>query len=513
MIGEEAVLKLPPYVLQEVPSPIPDPGPLDPAAAARAGQALLRQDQGQARPPTRSAAPVRVAAPRSRGAGRRTDAEVVRRTGAGGAKRSRSTSRRSSSSSRTRPATRRTRSSSASGSTTTPTRSSARSGSSGRAGSPAVRARRAARSTWPTGPTSATTARTPTSAPSRSRPTTTTGSRPAACATPHRCPSTSARSAASAAPRSSVAYAPSCPGARRRRRPTRTPCRTGATASTCTCSCGRVSPTTGPRGSRSSAAWRRLRSTWAPGMTLPGAAIAENGYPLPDDCPFAGVVTLHGPLDPALAGQLYRIRVRNLTAGGPVTDLTDPFFVVNWLGIGSWRHAGRRRLVHRGRAGWATPPASSGTSHRAVTTSGRSSSRCSASASSTCGGCRWTTRSTRSIVVGDPDDAADLHLNTLGACRLPRGPLTGTFVARDKHFYPGRSASSADPAVRSRRRRSPSASGRARRRRWPASRSRSTCRRWPRAATSCGWASPTGPSSTAPGSAGRSYVERGVCLD
>ena len=40
-----------------------------------------------------------------------------------------------------------------------------------------------------------------------------------------------------------------------------------------------------------------------------------------------------------------------------------------------------------------------------------------------------------SIVAGDPDDAADLHLNTMGACRLPHGPLTGTFVARDKHFW------------------------------------------------------------------------------
>ena len=40
-----------------------------------------------------------------------------------------------------------------------------------------------------------------------------------------------------------------------------------------------------------------------------------------------------------------------------------------------------------------------------------------------------------SIVLGDPDDAADLNLSTLGACRLPRGPLNGTFVARDRHFY------------------------------------------------------------------------------
>ena len=38
------------------------------------------------------------------------------------------------------------------------------------------------------------------------------------------------------------------------------------------------------------------------------------------------------------------------------------------------------------------------------------------------------------VTLSDLDDAADLHLDTLGACRLPRGPLHGTFVARDKHF-------------------------------------------------------------------------------
>ena len=43
------------------------------------------------------------------------------------------------------------------------------------------------------------------------------------------------------------------------------------------------------------------------GMTLPGAVLAVNGYPLPDDCPFAGVVTLHGPLDPALTSVMAAI--------------------------------------------------------------------------------------------------------------------------------------------------------------------------------------------------------------
>ena len=83
----------------------------------------------------------------------------------------------------------------------------------------------------------------------------------------------------------------------------------------------------------------------ATGLTLPGASLAVNGSPLPyPDCPFAGTVTFHGPLDPALAGRSYRIRVRNVTAGGTVTDLTEPFNVVNWLGQPSWETPGSERL-------------------------------------------------------------------------------------------------------------------------------------------------------------------------
>ena len=171
----------------------------------------------------------------------------------------------------------------------------------------------------------------------------------------------------------------------------------------------------------------------ASGLTLPGAALAENGYPLPDDCPFAGVVTLHGPLDPALAGQLYRVRVRNVTTGGSPSDLTDDFFVVNWLGIGSW--------VTPGAGGWTPWPSWVGN------TTGKLGHFTPA------GDDLWEVQLevfglgnvdlrrvqmdntlNASIVVGDAANAADLHLNTLGACRVPRGPLTGTFVARDTHF-------------------------------------------------------------------------------
>ncbi len=139
----------------------------------------------------------------------------------------------------------------------------------------------------------------------------------------------------------------------------------------------------------------------ASGLTLPGAAIAENGYLLPNDCPFAGVVTLHGPLDQALAGQLYRVRVRNVTTGGGISDLTGAFFVST--GSGSAPGPRREPAAGRcGRAGWATRPGSSGTSRRPVTTGGRCSWRCSASASSTYDGCRWTTPAMRRSSSGTP---------------------------------------------------------------------------------------------------------------
>lgn len=172
----------------------------------------------------------------------------------------------------------------------------------------------------------------------------------------------------------------------------------------------------------------------ASGRTLPGAALAVNGYPLPNDCPFAGVATLHGPLDPVLAGQLYRVRVRNLTTGGALTDLTENFYVVNWLGVGSWTTPGA--------GGWTPWPTWVGntTGKLGHFTPG--------------GDDLWEVQLevfglgvvdvrrlqmdntlNASIVVGDADNAADLMLSTMGACRVPRGPVSGTFVARDKNFH------------------------------------------------------------------------------
>jgi hypothetical protein len=171
----------------------------------------------------------------------------------------------------------------------------------------------------------------------------------------------------------------------------------------------------------------------ATGLTLSGAALAVNGSPVGAGAAFGGVVTLHGPLDPALAGQLYRIRVRNVTASGPVTDLVSPFFVVDSNGVGSWQTPGA--------GGWAVWPGwwANTTGKLGHFTPG--------------GEDLWEVRlevfgsgtvDTRlvqadntlnaALVTGDANNAADLELDTMGACRFAGGLLGGTFVARDTHF-------------------------------------------------------------------------------
>ncbi|HKA69131.1 MAG TPA: hypothetical protein VKG85_08460 [Actinomycetes bacterium] len=75
----------------------------------------------------------------------------------------------------------------------------------------------------------------------------------------------------------------------------------------------------------------------ATGVTKPVAHIAYNGLPLDNrGCPFAGRVTVHGPTDPALAGTPYRLAIRNVTTGGPLTPVLTPFFVVDSNGVGSF---------------------------------------------------------------------------------------------------------------------------------------------------------------------------------
>ena len=173
------------------------------------------------------------------------------------------------------------------------------------------------------------------------------------------------------------------------------------------------------------------------GLTLPGATIVENGTLLPSSCPFGGLVSWHGPLDPALAGSFYRIRVRNVTASGPTTDLGDAFHVVDQFGFGSNVTPGgfgpgaaytpwpQWQTNTTGMLGFFTPGGDDlwEVSLEVLGIGVVDVKR--VQMDNTLNGF---------VTLSDLDDAADLHLDTLGACRLPRGPLHGTFVARDKHF-------------------------------------------------------------------------------
>lgn len=170
------------------------------------------------------------------------------------------------------------------------------------------------------------------------------------------------------------------------------------------------------------------------GLTLPGGHIVENGLALPDSCPFAGTVSLHGPLDPALAGTQYRIWVRNLTTGGAATPLTSAFYVVNQFGVGSYQNPGAM--------GWTSYPDwhTNTTGMLGFFTPG-GDDLWEVQLEISVTGIVDTTRVQMDNTLNnflnpsDPEDEADLQLFTMGACRLPKGPLNGSFIARDKHFY------------------------------------------------------------------------------
>ena len=136
----------------------------------------------------------------------------------------------------------------------------------------------------------------------------------------------------------------------------------------------------------------------ATGLTLPVAHLAVNGTPLDArGCPFSGLITLHGPTDPALVGSTYRVLVTNLTAGGTPTPLMSGFKTVGGLGqtLPEPDHATgcrARTAGCPGGAGWRTPPACWAGSPPAARTAGRSTSRSWASASSTRSSSSSTTR-------------------------------------------------------------------------------------------------------------------------
>ena len=169
------------------------------------------------------------------------------------------------------------------------------------------------------------------------------------------------------------------------------------------------------------------------GETLAGAVVAENGQPVSVGAAFGGLVSLHGPLDPALAYRQYRILARDTTVGGTFAPLAHAFYVVNEFGVGSWVTPSstgwtawpRWQDNTTGMLGWF-PSFGDDLWEFALELSGA--------------GVVATKRVqldntlNASIVPGDTVNAADLEVNTAAQCRVPKAPLSGTFVARDKHF-------------------------------------------------------------------------------
>lgn len=171
------------------------------------------------------------------------------------------------------------------------------------------------------------------------------------------------------------------------------------------------------------------------GLTSPGAVLGTSPTPLPDDCPFAGEVELYGPNDPALAGHQYRIRATNVDSGGSQL-LTTPFAVTTSGGLPA-------TVTPDPITGWVSWPTflTNSLGLLGVISPG--------------GDDRWDytlefdlagnvvdtarTRMDNTVknvaLLSDTTNAGDLELNTGGACRVPHGPLNGTFVARDGHFH------------------------------------------------------------------------------
>ena len=176
----------------------------------------------------------------------------------------------------------------------------------------------------------------------------------------------------------------------------------------------------------------------ATGLTRPVAHLAVNGSPLDArGCPFAGLITLHGPTDPALVGSTYRVLVTQPHDGRhadavherlqdrrrPRADAAEP---VHELDAGSGRLAAVAGWMENttGVLGWFTPS----------------------------GEDRWQIDlevlgigivDTKFVQLDntlnmsgttDPVNAADLQLDFAGNCDVRPGVITGRFVARDRHF-------------------------------------------------------------------------------
>lgn len=173
------------------------------------------------------------------------------------------------------------------------------------------------------------------------------------------------------------------------------------------------------------------------GLTMSVAHLAVNGLPLDSrGCPFAGRVTLHGPTDPALAGSTYRVLLTNLSAGGGTVPLTNGFKTVGGLGQTLPSPAG---FWTPGANGW-TPWLGWQQNTTGVLgwfdTTGNDLWRIDLEV---LGGGIVDTKfvqldNTLNAQSVDPDNTADLQLNVAGQCEVSAGVVTGTFVARDRHF-------------------------------------------------------------------------------
>lgn len=168
------------------------------------------------------------------------------------------------------------------------------------------------------------------------------------------------------------------------------------------------------------------------GMTAVATTLDVNGTPVAPDSPFAGLVVLRGVPDPALAGERYLIWMSNLTTGGPAAPLTQQFYVNPADGPGTWHTPDPSGTLW---PTWANNP--SGVLGY-FTPGGNDKWRLDLELIGS-GIVDSQTVQMDNLVRGvidpsDPDNAGDLRLDTGSACRVPRGTLTGQFVARDLHF-------------------------------------------------------------------------------
>jgi len=169
------------------------------------------------------------------------------------------------------------------------------------------------------------------------------------------------------------------------------------------------------------------------GLTKPGAIVGLT-HALPDHCPFAGQVDLFGPNDPALVGHQYRIRATKV--GGGSQYLTSPFTAVTYLSIPvtvtpdpitGWTPWPTWMTNTQGALGFLAPGGDAkwvfvlelDTAFNDVATA--------------------TVQMDNTIkneaLLTDTTNAGDLKLTTAAKCKIPHGPVGGTFVARDLHFH------------------------------------------------------------------------------